>query len=211
MLRKHALLLGTVAAFALLVIATRHYPGGSQSDSSSVGFSWRDNYVSNLFGPKAVNGVDNAARPWAVAGVFFLSGSFALFFAGFSRRIPSRVAAMVVLGAGVGAMLFALLAVTPLHDPAVIVSSTLFLVSTFYITVFAFKARLRSLAMLSVLCLACFYGCNYLYFTRTQLAWLPVMQKVSLVVGVIWMLSLHYLATASDLVPRRPERGAARA
>lgn len=80
MLRKHLVLLGLTASTLLLFIAAAFYPGGSQLDQNSVGYDWRNNYISNLFGTNAVNGADNPARFWAIAGIAFLSAGFALFF-----------------------------------------------------------------------------------------------------------------------------------
>jgi len=56
MLKKHSVLPGIIISLSLLVIATFYYPGGSQFDKSSVGYDWKNNYISNLFGEKAING-----------------------------------------------------------------------------------------------------------------------------------------------------------
>ena len=55
MLKKHSILLGIIISILLLFIATWHYPGGSQVDKNSVGFDWKNNYISNLFGKNAAN------------------------------------------------------------------------------------------------------------------------------------------------------------
>jgi len=68
-------------------MATMVYPGGSLSDKDSIGFDWSKNFISNLFGAKAVNGSDNPSRIWADAGMIFLSVSFAVFFMAFSKKI----------------------------------------------------------------------------------------------------------------------------
>ena len=59
MLKKHLVLLGITIAIVLLLIATRLYPGGSLFDKNSIGFDWTKNFMSNLFGAKAMNGSDN--------------------------------------------------------------------------------------------------------------------------------------------------------
>jgi hypothetical protein len=38
-------------------VATLYYPGGSQYDKNSVGYDWKNNYLSYLFDAKAVNGL----------------------------------------------------------------------------------------------------------------------------------------------------------
>lgn len=198
MLKKHSILLGIIIALALLFIATMHYPGGSQHSKTSIGYDWRNNYLCNLFGANAVNGAANTSRPWAVAGMLFLSLSFGLFFFDFSKKIPAAGAAKVVRYCGVGAMAFAFLVVTPYHDPMVTTAGTLALISMFYVTVFIFKSRLLLFKVLSVVCLLVFYCCNYIYYTRSYLDILPILQKVLFALVVTWVLMLQYFTTATD-------------
>jgi hypothetical protein len=195
---KHSILTGIVIALVLLFIATRHYPGGSQHDANSVGFDWRNNYLSNLFSVKAVNGADNTSRPWAVAGMFFLCASFGLFFIDFSNKIPQKSAAGIIRYFGAAAMLFAFLAVTPYHDIMVTIADTMALVSIFYITVFVFKSKLLFFKFLSVTCLLVLYTANYVYYTSNYLEILPVLQKASLLLTISWVLGLQYFTAASD-------------
>ena len=198
MLKKHSILLSIAVSVLLLFVATMYYPGGSQSNKAAVGFDWKANYLSNLFGPKAVNGMDNPARFWAAGGMFFLCVGFALFFVGFSKKIAQKSAANIIKYCGAGAMVFAFMAVTPYHDSVVRAASTLALISMFYITVFLFKSHVYFLALLSVVCLLLFYCCNYLYYTGNYLSALPVMQKLSLGLDIIWALSLTYFTPPAD-------------
>jgi len=200
MIRKNLILAGIILALLLLFVATLYYPGGSQSNPISVGYNWGNNYLSNLFSPKAVNGADNLSRPWAVAGMLFLSASFGWFFIKFSVNMPSKRSAAIVKYCGAGALIAAFLAVTPLHDPMMPIASTLALVAVFYITAFLFKSKLHFLKLLSVICLLLFYACVYIYFTRTDLNILPVMQKLSLLVDILWVLSLEYFAGKPALI-----------
>lgn len=200
MLRKHSVLLGIIISLLLLLIAARHYPGGSQYDQHSAGYDWKNNYLSNLFSEKAVNGSDNSSRPWAVAGMLFLCASFALFFMEFSRKISAKAPAKIIGYCGAGAMLFAFLAVTPYHDSVLTVASTLALISMFYITVFVFKSKLHLLKLLSVACLLALYGCNYIYYTRSHVEFLPLAQKISLAITITWILSLQYFSTRPDFL-----------
>jgi len=198
MLQKQAVLFGILLSLLLLVIAARYYPGGSQADNTSVGYDWKNNYLSNLFSPRAVNGADNPARPWAVAGVLFLCGSFALFFFRFSRKIPSRHAAGVIRYVGLLAVAAAFLAVTPLHDLMVEISGTAALVSMFYITVFLFKSRFFWCKLLAVLCMLLFYTTVFVYNARFHLEILPVLQKTLLLFISSWFVCLENLTTADD-------------
>jgi hypothetical protein len=211
MLKKYAVLLGITISLALLLLATRYYPGGSQVDKNSIGYDWQNNYLSNLFSERAVNGSANASRPLAVCGMLFLCSSCALFFVELSKKLPSGGSAGIIRYCGAAAMLFAFLAVTPYHDAVITPASALALVSMFYVTVFVFKSKLHWLKVISSICLLVLYGCNYLYYTRSFLSFLPVLQKIALLLIIIWILSLQYLTVASDFaakghmpVPRAP-------
>jgi hypothetical protein len=132
MLRKYSILLGIIISLLLLLVATLYYPGGSQSDKNSIGYDWKNNYLSNLFDARAVNGSENASRLWAIAGMLFLCASFALFFIEFPKKISSKGAAKIIRYCGVSAMIFTFLAVTPSHDTVIRFASTLALISMFY-------------------------------------------------------------------------------
>jgi hypothetical protein len=198
MFKQHAVLIKVTIGIITLVIATFYYPGGSQYDKNAVGFDWENNYLTNLFGNTAVNGLTNTARPIAMVGMLVLCVGFMEEFIYFSKKIPSKTASGIIKYFGIAAMVFALLAMTPYHDTAVILASTCALVSLFYITVFLFKSRLNYMKVLSVICLLCFYGSNYMYYTRSYLALLPIMQKITILLVVIWIIALEYFTTAAD-------------
>ncbi len=198
MLKKYLILTGIIISISLLSIATLYYPGGSQSDENSIGYDWKNNYVSNLFGEKAVNGSDNAARFWAVTGMFFLSISFAIFFIEFSKKIPAKGAAKVIKYCGAGCMLFTFLIATPLHDIMVTISGTMFLIGLFYITVFIFKSRLHLFKFLCTVCLLVFYFTLYIYGSVDFRAFLPIMQKIIFVITIILILGLAFFTKKED-------------
>jgi len=202
MLKKYSTLYGIIISLILLLIATLYYPGSSQYDKNSIGYDWGNNYLSNLFGPKAVNGTDNAAQLWAIAGMLFLCGSFALFFIDFSKKIPQKGASKMIKYCGVSAMLFAFLAVTPYHDKMITIASTLALISMFYITIFVFKSKLHLFKALCIVCLIVSYSCNYMYFTRSNVEFLPIMQKITLLITITWVLSLQYFAQKAGFQPK---------
>ena len=198
MLRKYSILLGITISLLLLLVAALHYPGGSQYDKNSIGYDWKNNYLSNLFSQRAVNGLQNSSRPWAIAGMLLLCVSFAWFFIEFSKKISEKGPANVIRYCGAGAMLFAFLAVTPYHDEVITIASVLALLSMFYITVFIFKSRLHVLKALSIVYLLVSYGCNYIYYTRSYVDYLPLLQKVALLITITWILSLEYFTTRAD-------------
>jgi hypothetical protein len=198
MFKKYAILIGIIIALLLLAVAMLYYPGGSQYNKNSIGYDLKNNYLSNLFGEKAVNGAANTARPWSAAGMLFLSVSFALFFIEFSKKIPQKGASNIIRYFGAGAMIFAFLAITPLHDIMVTIACTIAPVSMFYITVFVFRSKLHLFKILSVACLLIFYTCSYCYYTYSYIEFLPILQKAALIISTTWVLCLQYLTTATD-------------
>lgn len=198
MLKKYALLLGMTFSLLLLFVATLYYPGGSQADRHSIGFSWMNNYLCNLFDDKAMDGKKNTAMPWAICGMLMLCASFAIFFYRFSKKMPARAAAKIVRYVGTGSMAGAFLAVTPLHNLVIIIAGTGTVLAIFYITVFVVKSNLHVMKILSALCLLSFFGSGYLYFTRNYLEWLPIVQKINFLITMIWALCLEYFTTAAD-------------
>lgn len=203
MLRKYSVLLSIIIALTLLFVATRCYPGGSQLTDNSTGYDWKNNYLCNLFGEKAINGSINAARPWAIGGMLFLCAGVAFFFISFSKKIAFKNGARVIRYAGASSMLFAFLIVTPLHNLMLTLSGTLALLSMFYITVFIFKSKLVLFKLLSVICLAMAYVCNYIYYSGNYLALLPVLQKIALFFTIAWILLLQHFTTAADFEPAK--------
>lgn len=197
MVKKYSVLIGISIAVLLLLMATFVYPGGSLADKDSVGFVWSKNFISNLFAAKAVNGSDNPSRVWADTGMIFLAVSFALFFVEFSKKIPVKSAANVIKYLGAGGMLFTFLIVTPLHDVMITISSTLFLVSLFYITVFILKSRLHLFKILCILCLLIFYVTLYLYGSGNY-DFLPIMQKITFASTLLLVLGLEYFTKKED-------------
>ncbi len=187
----------------LLVVSTFFYPGGSQHDEMTVGFSWRHNYLCNLLNPVAVNGYENGARPWAVAGLLLLCATAAVFFVRFSQKIPAKGASNIIKLAGVGAMLATLLTATPYHYLAVVTSGTLLMLALFYITVFVFISKLHGFKLLAVLCLMALYGSTLVYFTQTYLEVLPVLQKAGLLLNIALILGLDYFSEAEDFKAER--------
>lgn len=197
-LKKYSILIGLMTSIVLLLIATWVYPGGSLFDKNSVGFKWSQNFISNLFLEKAINGSDNPSRLWAIGGMLFLSLSFALFFINFSRKIPAKGAAKVIKYVGALGMLFTFLIATPMHDIMVTIASTMFLLGLFYITVFVFKSKLHMLKFMCIACLIVFYATLFIYGVREYWAILPIMQKVTFGFTIILVVGLEYFTQKED-------------
>lgn len=198
-LLQHSILICAIISTVLIVIATSLYPGGSISDSSSVGFIWSKNFFSNLFQEKAINGEPNTGRVWALIGMAIHCIGDGLFFIRMARVIAEKHTKLVLSVVGYGNIAFNFGIATPLHDVMVTISSTLSLLGLFYITVLIFRTKLHVLKVCCAACMLLFYYTLFLYGTGDW-GWLAIMQKVALLCSVLLTLALTYFGHAEDLV-----------
>jgi hypothetical protein len=199
MIKKYSVLICLVISVILMVIATLVYPGGSLLDKNSTGFDWSRNFFSNLFVAKAINGSENTSRIWALIGIAFHSIGYGIFFINMSKKISIKQASIVLKLIGAVNILFTFLIATPLHDIMVIISSTLFMLGLFYITVFILKTKLHLLKFFCIICLLTFYFTLFLYGWGNW-GLLAIMQKVSFLSSMLLVLGLEYFTKQEDFL-----------
>jgi len=173
------------------------YPGGSLLDKNSIGFVWSKNFISNLFSAKAINGLDNTSRIWAIIGMAFHSVGYGIFFIHMSKKISARPATTILKLIGAGLILFNFLIVTPLHDLMVTTTSTLFLIGLFYITAFILKTKLHVLKISCIICFLIFYYTLFLYGSGNW-GLLAIMQKVTFICSMLLVLGIEYFTKLED-------------
>jgi len=205
MIKKHSVFIGVVLSLILMIIAISIYPGGSMFDKNSIGFDWTKNFISNLFGAKALNGAENPSRIWAYTGMILLPFSYAIFFINMSKKLPEKNVANILKYGGAANILFMFLIVTPLHDLMLNVSITLFWTCFGFITGFILRSRLDLFKFLCVVCLLIFYYSIFLWATND---WdlLPTMQKVNFINSTLLILGLEYFTKQEDFAHIKPGR-----
>ncbi len=196
-MRKYSVLLCVLITIIFLLIATFLYPGGSILDKNSVGFTWSKNFFSNLFLPKALNGVDNPSRIWAFIGMVFHSIGYGIFFIHTARKIPHNHTELVLKSVGIANMVFTFLIATPLHDLMVTISSTLTMLGLFYITVFILRTKLHWLKFFCIASMLLFYLTLFLYGAGDW-GLLAVMQKVTFICFMLLVLAIEYFTKSED-------------
>jgi len=194
---KYSVLICVVISVILIVIATLVYPGGSLLDKNSIGFVWSKNFISNLFAAKAINGLDNPSRIWAIIGMAFHSVGYGIFFIHTSKKISARPATTILKMIGASLILFNFLIVTPLHDMMVTTTSTLFLIGLFYITAFILKTKLHVLKISCIICFLIFYYTLFLYGSGNW-GLLAIMQKVTFICSMLLVLGIEYFTKLED-------------
>ena len=190
-IKKYSVLLCIIVSLVFLVTATLLYPGGSILNKNSIGFSWSENFISNLFASNAINGSANPSKIWALIGMVFHAVGNGIFFISTSKKLPQKHAASVLKYTGVLNMGFTFLIVTSLHDLMVKISSTLSLLGLFYITVFILKTKLHFFKIFCIICLLMFYYTLFLYGSGDW-GLLAIMQKVSFFFSILLVLGIEY-------------------
>jgi membrane-associated HD superfamily phosphohydrolase len=197
MIKKYSVLIGIVISLILIMIAISIYPGGTMFDEYSIGFDWTKNFMSNLFGTKALNGAENPSRIWANSGMILLPFTYAVFFINMSKKIPEKNAANILKYGGVANIFFTFLTVTSLHDIMLIISTTLFWTCLVVITIFILKTKLQLFKFFCIISLLVFYYGVYLWGT-SDWSLLPIMQKVIFVSSTLLILGLEYFTKQED-------------
>ncbi|MHA8070655.1 hypothetical protein V7S77_01925 [Aquirufa ecclesiirivi] len=198
MIKKYLVFICMIISVILLVKAALVYPGGSLLDKNSVGFGWSKNFISNLFSEKAINGLENPGRIWAILGMAFQSVGYGVFFINMSKKISLKAWGSVLKYIGFANILLIFLIATPFHDLGTI-SIILTLFGLFIITFFILKSKLRLLKYCCIICLLTYYCFFFLYgFSYLGLAF--IMQKVYSLSSILLVLALEYFTKYEDFV-----------
>ncbi|GAB3960332.1 hypothetical protein GCM10028805_57740 [Spirosoma harenae] len=198
-IKKYAVLVCLVTSVLFIVIATLAYPGGSVLDKNSIGFDWSKNFLSNLFTPKAINGLENPGWIWALVGMAFHSVGYGLFFINMSKKISSRPWATRLTWIGATNIILIFLIATPWHDLGVL-SIMLTLIGLFTITVFVLQSKRHVLKVCCISCLLTYYGFFFL-FGLGYLGLAVIMQKVYSICSLLLVLGLEYFTKHEDFIP----------
>lgn len=201
--KKYSVLICMVISVILIVIASLVYPGGSLLDKNSIGFHWSQNFLSNLFTSKAINGSENPGWIWALIGMAFHSVGYGIFFINMSEKIPSRQWANILKYLGAANILFIFLIATPLHDLGTI-SIILTLFGLFIITIFILKSKLHLLKFCCIICLLTFY-CFFTLFGFGYMGLAVIMQKVYNISSMLLVLGLEYFTKYEDFIQLKSE------
>jgi hypothetical protein len=187
-----------------MLIAMWVYPGGSIVDEYSTGFNWTKNFISNLFGSRALNGSPNPSQVWAYVAMVLLPGSYAIFFINMAKKMPDKNAAYILKYGGIANVPATFLTVTHFHDVMLIISTSLFWTCMVVITVFIFKTKLHLFKLFCVLTLVQFYYTVYLWGISD---WnlLPIMQKVNFIASTLLILGLEYFTRKEDFAHIKPK------
>jgi hypothetical protein len=172
-----------LVSLAVFALAASYYPGG---------YDWTNDFISTLFAPSTATGVANEARFLAIAGMFVFCVSVAVLFAVLSRRAGRRVHRNTLEIGGIGSMVYAFLAVTPMHDLLVGIALVFFVSAMSAAIHLLYVERRFALFWVGLMCLGLLLASATMYYVHMFLYLLPLAQKVSFVACVSWLLVVQF-------------------
>jgi hypothetical protein len=169
------------------------YPGGSQFDAGYKGFSIMHNYWCNLLNEKAINGMYNRGRPFALLGMGFLSIAIALFWYFLPihlQRSPLRRLTVQVSGALAGIAGFFIFG--DAHDVLINLAFLLGFVALTETFIGLYALKWKMLFGFGIFNLLLVVLNNILYYNKDLLYYLPLVQKFSFLSFLSWMFLINF-------------------
>lgn len=180
---------GTILFVILYITATFYYPGGSQIDKNSKGFSLLNNYWCNLLNETAINGSLNPAKPIALAGLIILCLTLAIFWIMFPKHInQGKAINFSIQISGLLSMAIAFLLFTNIdHDLVTNLASFFGILATIGTLTGIYKIKWYGLLAFGLFNFLLIGVNTYLYYDRDMIIYLPVIQKISFGSFLIWV------------------------
>lgn len=180
--------LGAIVFSALYIIAAIHYPGGSSGNIHSIGFSLLDNYWCNMLNEKALNGLPNESRPYAVAAMLVLSCSLLFFWWQFVAIVNwSKPVKQGIQISGTLSSICMLFLPFGNHDLVINLSALFGGIALFLVIIALRRMNMLSLYRTGLFNLVLIGINNIVYYSEKMLWMLPLVQKISFLFFICWI------------------------
>ena len=194
-----------IGIFILLyIVAASIYPGGSDADKMATGFSWQHNYWCELMASYAQNGEINTARPVAITAMFVLAISLILFWYCIPRLFGDKTAGgHVIRYFGIASMLVVPFMFAGLHDTVMNIAGLLGCIAITVLLTNLLTHKMYWPFAHGILCILLCAANNYIYYTGNFFYWLPIIQKISFIVFLLWFIMLT-IKLSKTIATRNP-------
>jgi hypothetical protein len=179
-----------IVLFAILYfVATLYYPGGSQFDHNSTGFSWKHNYWCNLLNDKAINGQPNLAQPVALSAMLILGVTLITFWLQFpaytnlNQKYRLTIQICGTLAMTIGFLLFTKIE----HDLITNLASLFGLIAMTGTFIGLYKNNWKTLFYVGLLNIMLVVTNNVLYYNQDLIIALPLVQKITFATFLTWI------------------------
>ena len=195
---------GSILFLLLYFLATLFYPGGSQFDKNSKGFSWTQNYWCNLLNENAINGQHNAARPIALTAMSALCLTLMFFWYIFPLLVDFKKSSRLAIQiSGFIAMTIGMFLFTSLHDIVINIATLFGLVAITGTFAGLKKLKWTKLFWMGIFNIVLISLNNLFYYKTELLFYLPVVQKITFMYFLLWICLIDinlYFKTHSKFI-----------
>ncbi|RIV33082.1 hypothetical protein D2V08_11795 [Flagellimonas lutimaris] len=192
--------IGILVFIGIYIYASKLYPGGSLADINSAGFDWLNNHWCNLMRENGLNGVQNQARPVAIAGITILCGSMIIFFFQFADHFEkSRNWKIIIRISGTVGMLSASFIFTKYHDIMTTILSVFGTLVIIGMLRALHKNQLTVLMVMGVFCMIIVGLNNFFYYNENLTQYSPIVQKTAFLLILSWTVCLNLTINKSVL------------
>lgn len=185
---------GILFYVVLYIVATRYYPGGSQADKNSIGYSWANNYWCNLLYAKGINGKPNTAQPIAMMAMAILCVSLSQFWILFPQFTSlNKPAKLTIQISGTLSMIVGFLLFTNFnHDLIINTASLLGLIAMAGTFAALYRNDWKALFRFGLVNIVMVIANNVFYHTEGLIAYLPIVQKITFLLFLTWFCCISF-------------------
>jgi hypothetical protein len=140
-----------------------------------------------------MNGQINPARTYAITAMVILCISLALFFVQFAQKFAqNRFWKLAIKIFGILTMAFAILIFTKYHDLMTTISSIFGAFVVIGIIWEVYRSNLNLFKIGGIVCVILLGLNNYIYYSENGIEYLPLIQKITFAIVLIWIIGLNY-------------------
>ncbi len=185
--------IGIFLFYGLYVFSSTIYSGGSHADINAAGFDWISNYTCDLFHTHGLNGELNPARPIGLVAVVLICTGLGNFFFQFSQLMPMPLFwKRGIQITGTLCMICAVFIFTDLHHTMVPLASFFGLLALSGVIRGLLKNKYHTYLWAGAACIVLLILNNYCYYFDIITHILPLIQKISIVLVLTWVMRLNF-------------------
>jgi hypothetical protein len=186
-------ILGVLVFIGLYILATLYYPGGSNFNSTSIGFDWFKNYWCDLTMRIAKNGELNIARPIALTAMFVLCISLGIFWLYLPTMFENYKYHRSISYVGICSMMITFFLFTKLHDLVINVAGALGIIALTITFIGLYQNKLFRHFTYGLFCMIFMLFNYWIYETGELIIFQPIIQKINFIFFLSWICWMDIL------------------
>jgi len=184
--------IGCCLFLLLISIASINYPGGTEIDMTTDGYSWEQNYLCDVVSDVSLSEQPHQYHRAGLAAMICLCGSIAMFFFFFTdwMSVEGKWKG-IIRWMGLISMICAMLIFTDLHNTMIAISSIMALPALIGLFVILYQKREMKFIWIGVFIGILLFMNNYIYYTDIWIEALPQLQKITCLILVTWLVTMN--------------------